>query len=76
MALSLLAGATIVVIAQEDSLKTVTLKNVSVTAKSKVREQSEQAFAVSVVDMKGEYHRGGPGGVDEAGEEALCKGFA
>ena len=55
MALSLLASATIVVIAQEDSLKTVTLKDVSVTAKSKVREQSEQAFAVSVVDMKGEY---------------------
>ena len=55
MALWLLGSATMAALAEGDSLRTRTLENVTVTAKSKARMQSEQAFAVSVVDMKGEY---------------------
>ena len=53
--MTLLTTAAGAVLAEQDSLRTTILENVTVTAKSKARLQSEQAFAVSVVDMKGEY---------------------
>ena len=53
--MTLLTTAAGAVLAEQDSIRTTTLENVTVTAKSKAREQSEQAFAVNVVDMKGEY---------------------
>ena len=53
--MTLLTTAAGTVLAEQDSLRTTTLENVTITAKSKARQQSEQAFAVNVVDMKGEY---------------------
>ena len=55
MTWTLLTAVAGTVQAEQDSLRITTLEDVAITAKSKARLQSEQAFAVSVVNMKGEY---------------------